>query len=78
MVDSKYSLSNNILGAFDFDKPPRSSNESVANLLENYQTTITNKKPIIKENIFFTFNIYLIVLVSIILFYLLLRFIIKK
>jgi phospholipase C len=78
MVDSRYSLSNNILGAFDFDKPPRSSNESVANLLENYQTTITNKKPIIKENIFFTFNIYLIVLVSIILFYLLLRFIIKK
>ncbi|MDW0149043.1 MAG: alkaline phosphatase family protein [Nitrososphaeraceae archaeon] len=78
MVDSRYSLSNNILGAFDFDKPPRSSNESVVNLLENYQTTITNKKPIIKENIFFTFNIYLIVLVSIILFYLLLRFIIKK
>ena len=78
MVDSRYSLSNNILGAFDFDKPPRSSNESVANLLENYQTTITNKKPIIKENIFFTFNIYLIVIVSIILFYLLLRFIIKK
>jgi len=78
MVDSRYSLSNNILGAFDFDKPPRSSNESVANLLENYQTTITNKKPIIKENIFFTFNIYWIVLVSIILFYLLLRFIIKK
>jgi phospholipase C len=78
MVDSRYSLSNNILGAFDFDKPPRSSNESVANLLENYQTTITNKKPIIKENIFFTFNIYLIVLVSIILFYLLLRFILKK
>jgi phospholipase C len=75
MVDSRYSLSNNILGAFDFDKPPRSSNESVANLLENYQTTITNKKPIIKENIFFTFNIYLIVLVCIILFYLLLRFI---
>jgi phospholipase C len=78
MVDSRYSLSNNILGAFDFDKPPRSSNESVVNLLENYQTTITNKKPIIKENIFFTFNIYLIVIVSIILFYLLLRFIIKK
>ena len=78
MVDSKYSLSNNILGAFDFDKPPRSSNESVANLLENYQTTITNKKPIIKENIFFTFNIYLIVLVCIILFYLILRFILKK
>jgi phospholipase C len=78
MVDSRYSLSNNILGAFDFDKPPRSSNESVANLLENYQTTITNKKPIIKENIFFTFNIYLVVLVSIILFYLLLGFIIKK
>jgi phospholipase C len=78
MVDSRYSLSNNILGAFDFDKPPRSSNESVANLIEHYQTTITNKKPIIKENIFFTFNIYLIVIVSIILFYLLLRFIIKK
>ena len=78
MVDSRYSLSNNILGAFDFNKPPRSSNESVANLLEYYQTTITNKKPIIKENIFFTFNIYLVVLVSIILFYLLLRFIIKK
>jgi phospholipase C len=78
MVDSRNSLSNNIVGAFDFDKPPRSSNESVANLLENYQTTITNKKPIIKENIFFTFNIYLIVIVSIILFYLPLRFIIKK
>lgn len=78
MVDSRYSLSNNILGAFDFNKPPRSSNESVANLLENYQTTITNKKPIIKENIFFTFNIYLIVLVCIILIYLLLGFILKK
>jgi phospholipase C len=78
MVDSRNSLSNNIVRAFDFDKPPRSSNESVANLLENYQTTITNKKPIIKENIFFTFNIYLIVIVSIILFYLPLRFIIKK
>ncbi len=78
MVDSRYSLSNNILGAFDFDKPPRSSNESVANLLENYQTTITNKKPIIKENIFFTFNIYLTVLVCIILFLLFLRFITKN
>ena len=77
-IDIRDSLSNNILGAFDFDKPPRNSNESVAKLVENYQTTITNKKPIIKENIFFTFNIYLVVLVSIILFYLLLRFIIKK
>jgi hypothetical protein len=50
----------------------------VENLFENYQTTIIKKKPLIKENIFFTFNIYLIVLVGIILFYLLLRFIIKK
>lgn len=72
------SLSNNILAAFDFDKTPRNSNESVANLLENYQITIAKKKTIIKENIFFTFNIYLIVLVSIIIFYLFLRFIIKK
>lgn len=72
------SLSNNILGAFDFDKPPRNSNESVANLVENYQTTITKKKPIIKENIFFTFNNYLIVLVCISLFPLILRFILKK
>lgn len=72
------SLSNNILAAFDFDKTPRNSNESVANLLENYQITIAKKKTIIKENIFFTFNIYLIVLVSIIFFYLFLRFIIKK
>ena len=72
------SLSNNILGAFDFDKPPRNSNESVANLVENYQTTITKKKPIIKENIFFTFNIYLIVLVCIVSFPLILRFILKK
>ena len=72
------SLSNNILAAFDFDKTPRNSNESVANLLENYQITLAKKKTIIKENIFFTFNIYLIVLVSIIFFYLFLRFIIKK
>lgn len=72
------SLSNNILAAFDFDKTPRNSNESVANLLENYQITIAKKKTILKENIFFTFNIYLIVLVSIIFFYLFLRFIIKK
>ena len=77
-VDIRDSLSNNILGAFDFDKPPRNSNESVAKLVENYQTTITKKKPIIKENIFFTFNIYLIVLVCIILFPLILRFILKK
>jgi phospholipase C len=72
------SLSNNILAAFDFDKTPRNSNESIANLLENYQITLAKKKTIIKENIFFTFNIYLIVLVSIIFFYLFLRFIIKK
>ena len=77
-IDMRDSLSNNILGAFDFDKPPRNSNESVAKLVENYQTTITKKKPIIKENIFFTFNIYLIVLVCIILFPLILRFILKK
>jgi phospholipase C len=77
-IDFRDSLSNNILSAFNFNKPPRNSNESVENLFENYQTTITKKKPIIKENIFFTFNIYLIVLVGIILFYLLLRFIIKK
>src|SRR5918994_3238703 len=57
-IDMRDSLSNNILGAFDFDKPPRNSNESVAKLVENYQTTITKKKPIIKENIFFTFNTY--------------------
>ncbi|HEX5981306.1 MAG TPA: alkaline phosphatase family protein [Nitrososphaeraceae archaeon] len=77
-IDIRDSLSNNILGAFDFDKPPRNSNESVAKLVENYQTTITKKKPITKENIFFTFNIYLIVLVCIILFPLILRFILNK
>ncbi len=77
-IGFKDSLSNNILAAFDFDKTPRNSNESVANLLENYQITLAKKKTIIKENIFFTFNIYLIVLVSIIFFYLFLRFIIKK
>lgn len=77
-IDMRDSLSNNILGAFDFDKPPRNSNESVAKLVENYQTTITKKKPITKENIFFTFNIYLIVLVCIILFPLILRFILNK
>ncbi len=77
-VDNRDSLSNNFLTAFDFDKPPRNSNETVANLLENYQTTITKKKPILKENIFFMFYLYLIVLVVIILFYLILRFIIKK
>ncbi|HEX2406643.1 MAG TPA: hypothetical protein VHJ38_05475, partial [Nitrososphaeraceae archaeon] len=72
------SLSNNILAAFDFDKPPRSSSESLANLLEHYQNNITNKKPVVKENIFFIFNIYLLVLVCIILFLLFLLFIIKK
>src|ERR687897_985342 len=77
-IDMRDSLSNNILGAFDFDKPPRKSNESVAKLVENYETTITKKKPITKENIFFTFNIYLIVLVCIILFPLISRFILNK
>ena len=77
-IGFRNSLSNNILAAFNFDKTPRNSNESVANLLENYQITLAKKKTIIKENIFFTFNIYLIVLVSIIFFYLFLRFIIKK
>jgi phospholipase C len=77
-LNIKDSLSNNILAAFDFDKPPRSSSESLANLLEHYQNNITKKTPVVKENIFFIFNIYLIVLVCIILFLLFLLFIIKK
>lgn len=77
-IDTRDSLSNNILAAFNFDNPPRNSSESIANLLENYQSNMTKKKPVIKENIFFTFNIYLIVLICIVLFFLFLRFIIKK
>jgi phospholipase C len=77
-IDSRDSLSNNILPAFDFNKPPRNSSEIVSKLLENYQSNITNTKPVIKENISFTFNIYSTVLVCIILFFLFLRFIPKK
>ena len=77
-LNIKDSLSNNILAAFDFEKSPRSSSDSLANLLEHYQNNITKKNPVVKENIFFTFNIYLIVLVCTILFLLFLLFIIKK
>ena len=77
-IDSRDSLSNNILPAFDFNKPPRNSNEIVSKLLENYQSNITNTKPVIKENISFTFNIYLTVLVCIILFVFILAIYYKK
>jgi phospholipase C len=77
-IDGRNSSSNNILAAFDFNKPPRNSSESVSNLLENYQTNITKTKPVLKENISFTFNLYLIVLIFVVLVFLFLRFIIKK
>jgi phospholipase C len=77
-IDGRNSLSNNILAAFDFNKPPRNSSESVSNLLENYQTNITKMQPVLKENISFTFNLYLIVLISVVSVFLFLRFIIQK
>jgi phospholipase C len=75
-IDGRNSLSNNILAAFDFNKPPRNSSESVSALLENYQTNITKTNPVLKENISFTFNLYLIVLIFVLSVFLFLRFII--
>jgi phospholipase C len=77
-IESRDSLSNNILPAFDFNKSPRNSSEIVSKLLENYQSNITNTKPVIKENISFTFNIYLTVLVCIMLFSFILTIYYKK
>jgi phospholipase C len=77
-INGRDSLSNNILAAFDFNKPPRNSSESVSNLLENYQTNTTKNKPVLKENISFTFNLYLIVLIFVVSVFLFLRFIIQK
>jgi phospholipase C len=75
-IDRRNSLSNNILAAFDFKKIPRNSSESVSTLLENYQTNITKTNPVLKENISFTFNLYLIVLIFVLSVFLFLRFII--
>ena len=77
-IHRRDSSSNNILAAFDFNKLPRNSSESVSNLLENYQTNITKTTPVLKENISFTFNLYLIVLISAVSVFLFLRFIYKN
>lgn len=77
-INARDLSSNNILNAFDFDKQPENSSEIVLNLLKEYQPNITNTAFFKIENIYFTFNIYLSILVVVILSFLFLLFIIKN
>lgn len=65
-INARDLLSNNILNAFNFTQQPKNSTEFVKNLLEKYETTITNTTIFNVENIHFIFNIYLYILMVII------------
>ncbi len=78
-INARDLSSNNILNAFNFDKQPGNSTEIVSNLLEEYQSNIITNTTFFKiENIHFTFNIYLSILIVVILSFLFFLFIIKN
>jgi len=77
-INARDLSSNNILNAFNFDKQTKNSSEIVANLLEEYQSNITNTTVFKIENIHFIFNIYLSILIGVILSFLFLLIIIKN
>lgn len=76
-INARDLSSNNILNAFDFTQQPKNSTEIVSNLLEKYETTITNTTIFNIENIHFIFNIYLYILILIISSFLVIVFIKK-
>ena len=77
-INARDLSSNNILNVFDFNKQPENSDEIVSDLLEEYQSNITNTTFFKNENIHFTFNIYLSILIFIIISFLFLLFIRKN
>ncbi len=77
-INARDLSSNNILNAFNFTQQPKNSTEIVSNLLEKYETTITNTTFFNIENIHFIFNVYLYILILIISSFLVIVFIKKK
>ena len=67
--------SNNLLNVFNFNKKPQNSSQIVTDLIEHYESNITNTTYFKIDNIRYTFNIYLSIFIVVIISIIILIFV---